>query len=116
LHRPRGSHVGTCLAIPRKTFDDELLLVGCTPEKVEIYSQAHSYINMEIFFDWFRDMFLPDLELRQERFSYKGSAFLIANNCTVHHGAEFDEPGESHGVVQIWLPPHSPNQLQMLDL
>jgi hypothetical protein len=36
--RADGSYVRPCLAIPRKTFDDELMTTGLTNEKVEIYS------------------------------------------------------------------------------
>jgi hypothetical protein len=104
------------LIIPRKTFDHELLLFGFTPEKVELYSQAHSFIDIEIFNDWFRDTFTPELGARRQRFAYRGPAFLIADNCTAHRGLEFDALCRDHMVVPIWLPPHSSNQLQMLDL
>jgi hypothetical protein len=111
-----GSYIRPCLIIPRKTFDDELLCFGFTPEKVEIYSQSHSFIDIEIFNDWFRDTFIPELIARRQRFTYQGPAFLILDNCTSHRGGEFDALCRDHLVVPIWLPPHSSNQLQMLDL
>jgi hypothetical protein len=43
-----GSYVRPCLILQRKTFDDELLVQGFTPEKVEIYSQSLSVIDIEI--------------------------------------------------------------------
>jgi hypothetical protein len=41
-----GSYVRPCLIIQRKTFDDELLVQGFTPEKVEIYSQSLSFVDI----------------------------------------------------------------------
>jgi hypothetical protein len=70
--------------IPRKTFDDELLLFEFTPEKVERYSRAHSFIDIEMFNDRFRDTFIPELDGRQQRFAHQGPAFLIAENCPAH--------------------------------
>jgi hypothetical protein len=35
-----GSFIRPSIVISRKTFDDELLLDGFTPEKVEIYDQS----------------------------------------------------------------------------
>jgi hypothetical protein len=111
-----GSYLRPSLIIPRKTFDDELLLFGFTPEKVEIYSQTHSFIDIEIFNDWFRDSFIPELVARRQRFLYTGPAFLIVDNCTAHRGQDFDVLCQAHNVLPIWLPPHSSNQLQPLDL
>jgi hypothetical protein len=111
-----GSFIRPCLVISRKTFDDEILIQGFTPEKVEIYSQSKAYIDLDIFDDWFKDTFIPELVARRERFSYQGPAFLILDNCSAHRGAEFEHLCGAHRVVPVWLPPHSSNQLQMLDL
>jgi hypothetical protein len=69
-----------------------------------------------MFDDWFRDIFIPELDARRQRFVYQGPAFLIIDNSTAHRGLEFDALCRDHMVVPIWLPPHSSNQLQMLDL
>jgi hypothetical protein len=111
-----GSFVRPCIVISRKTFDDELLLYGFTPEKVEIYNQRNGYIDIEIFNDWVRDTFVPEIVARRERYQYQGPAFLLLDNCPSHHGRPFAELCECHKIVPIWLPPHASNQLQMLDL
>jgi hypothetical protein len=56
-----GSFMRPALVISRKTFKDELRLLGYTSEKIEIYDQPKAYIDRDIFTDWFRDTFLPDL-------------------------------------------------------
>jgi hypothetical protein len=38
-----GSYMRPALIIPRKTFDDELLLFEFTTDKVELYSQTLSF-------------------------------------------------------------------------
>jgi hypothetical protein len=43
-----GNFIGPCIVIARKTFDAELLVHGFTPEKVEIYSQTKSSIDIDI--------------------------------------------------------------------
>jgi hypothetical protein len=111
-----GSFLRPCLVISRKTFDDEILTQGFTAEKVEIYSQSKAYIDLDIFDDWFKDTFIPEVNVRRERFGYPGPAYLILDNCSAHRGSEFDRLCGAHGIVPIWLPPHSSNQLQMLDL
>jgi hypothetical protein len=98
------------------TFEDELLAYGFTPDKVTIYTQKKSFIDKAIFCDWFANTFLRELELRRERFGYYGPAFLIMDNCTAHEGDDFRAQCAAARVEIIFLPPHSSNQLQMLDL
>jgi hypothetical protein len=111
-----GSFLCPCLIILRKIVEDELFLHGFPREKVEIYSQSKSCIVMGIFEDWFRDTFLVEMAYHRQRFSYDGPAFLILDNCSSHYSSEFDALCTAHRVMPVWLPPHSANQLQMLDL
>jgi hypothetical protein len=111
-----GSFMRPALVISRKTFDDELLLLGYTPEKVEIYDQQKAYIDRDIFTDWFKDTFLVEVAARRQKYNYHGPAFLIMDNCTAHSGEAFDEMCAEHMIKPIFIPPHSSNQLQMLDL
>jgi hypothetical protein len=50
-----GSYLKPALIIARKTFDDELVDYGYTPEKLDIYSQDKSFIETTIFEVWFQD-------------------------------------------------------------
>jgi hypothetical protein len=111
-----GSYVRPCLVIPRRTFDDELVTTGLTNEKVEIYSQKNSFIDIDIFTDWCRDTLLPDLKRRRKRWNYHGPAFIILDNCSAHSGSEFLEICAEHNLIPIFIPPHSSHQVQPLDL
>jgi hypothetical protein len=111
-----GGFVRPCLVVSRKTFDDAILTQGFTPEKVDIFSQMKTHIDVDIFDDWFRDTFISDLIVQRERFSYHGLAVLSMDNCSAHRVLEFDHLCIASGVVPVWFPPHSPIQLQIPDL
>jgi hypothetical protein len=112
-----GGVVRPAIVIPRKTFeDDELCTIGLSSEKVDIYHQPKGYIDRSIFEDWLRDTFVPEVVRRRERFCYSGPAFLLLDNCTAHSGAVSEELCALHDIHRLFLPPHSSNQLQMLDL
>jgi hypothetical protein len=111
-----GSYMLPSLIIQRETFEDELLLMGFTPEKVELYTQKTSFIDRDIFFDWFKDSFIPEVQLRRARYEYSGPGVLIMDSCTAHAGDDFHALCVESGVELVLIPPHSSNQLQMLDL
>jgi hypothetical protein len=111
-----GSYIRPSLILARQTYEDEILLTGLTNDKVEIYSQAHSFINGPIFEDWFKDSFCPDLQRRRDQYEYWGPAYLILDNCTAHRGELFEHLCHENSVEPIFLPPHSSNQIQPLDL
>jgi hypothetical protein len=69
-----------------------------------------------MFDDWFKDTFIPGLNVRRDPFGYPGQVYSIVDNCPAHRGSEFDHPCAVHGIVSLWLPPDSSDQLQMLDL
>jgi hypothetical protein len=71
-----GSFLKPAVVIPRKTYDEDLLLFGMTPEKVQLYSQGSGYIITAIFADWLQSIFIPELERRRETQSYTGPPFL----------------------------------------
>jgi hypothetical protein len=99
-----GSFMRPALVISRKTFEDELLLFGYTPDKVEIYDQPNAYIDRDIFTDWFRDTFIQELQVRRAKDNYQGPAVLLMDNCTAHDGNDFPpsaliQPAPNAGFV-----------------
>jgi hypothetical protein len=111
-----GSFLRPALVISRKTFEDELMLFGYTEEKIDIYDQPKAYIDRDIFITWLSDTFVPEVAVRREKYNYSGPVFLIMDNCTSHSGDDFEEMCTENGIIPILIPPHSSNQLQMLDL
>jgi hypothetical protein len=111
-----GSFLRPGLVIARKTYDNELALQGYTSEKVEIYSQSKSFVDRDIFLDWFQDTFVAEVNKRRTQYDYNGPAFLIMDNCTAHSGPTFETLCHDNKITPIFLPPHSSNQLQPLDV
>jgi hypothetical protein len=98
--------------MPRETFNNERV----TNEKVEIYSQRNSFVDIDIFIDWRRDTLLTDLRQRRKRWNYQGQAFLVLDNCSAHRGPEFLELCSEHNLSPVFIPQHSSHQVQPLNL
>jgi hypothetical protein len=86
-----GSHLKSCMIIPRKTYDDDIAFFGWTREKIDIYHQSKSLIDRGIFSDWLTDIFGPELLMRREKWHYDGPAFLILGNCMPQRGDDFED-------------------------
>jgi hypothetical protein len=111
-----GSYLWPMIIVPRKTIDDDLLLLGITPDKCLVTSQPKGFIETAIFEKWFEEIFLPDIECRRSTFQYKGPAFLILDGCICHHSTHVEQLCEMYFIHFIYLPAHSSNQTQALDL
>jgi hypothetical protein len=75
-----------------------------------------TYVDLDIFCHWARDTFIPDVIARRKCLSCYRAAFLITENCSAHRGLEFDCPCTAYGTIPVWLPSHSSNSLEILDL
>jgi hypothetical protein len=111
-----GSHLKPLVVIPRKTVDADLLLTGLTSEKVSVASQPKGFINTALFEKWLTEICIPEIVSRRRAHSYEGPVALILDNCSAHRGALLDQLCMENRIVLCFLPPHSSNQLQPLDL
>jgi hypothetical protein len=111
-----GSFLKPTVIIPRKTYDEDLYLLGMTPEKVKLYSQENGYVETSIFNDWFKNIFVPEIERRRDVYSYNSLIYLMLDNCSPHTNDDFNTLCSEFGVIPVFLPPHSSNQTQVLDL
>jgi hypothetical protein len=111
-----GSYLRPSVIISRKTFEDEIVEYGLTPEKVEIYDQPKGFIDTDIFEDWIKDTFVPEVERRRTALNCNDVAYLILDNCSSHKGANFQAMCRDHRIAPIFIPPHSSHLVQPLDL
>jgi hypothetical protein len=89
------------LIIARKTDDEDALGVrGWTQDNCFIYSQRNLFLDMEIFNDWVKDTFVPEL----------------IDNCWAHRGDDFAGMCEENRTVPIFLLPQASNRFQPLTL
>jgi hypothetical protein len=65
---------------------------------------------MDIFNDWGKETFVPELIDRRRKWSSDGPAFFLLHNCSAHPGDDFTEICEQNRIVSVFLPLHTSNQ------
>jgi hypothetical protein len=75
--------------VPQTGNNDDLLLRGSPPERVEIYTQKQIYVGVDVFQVSAKDIFVPEIKGRRTMFNSNGPAMLILDSCSAHHGDEF---------------------------
>ena len=111
-----GSAVKPLVVLQRQTIEAELLTRGYTADKVVLARSAKGFVTTELFLQWCEHVFLPDLRARRLQHGYQGPAILILDGFGCHHSPAMLEMLEEENVVCQFLPPHTSDQLQPLDL
>jgi hypothetical protein len=111
-----SSAITAQIVIPRKSIDDDLFMTGLTAEKVVIQSQPKGYVTTVLFEDWFTEVFLPAFANRRAAYGYDGPEVFGLDNCSAYQCALFITLCVEYDIRVVFFPPHSPNQLQPLDL
>jgi hypothetical protein len=81
-----------------------------------IRSQPEGYIGIAILEQWIIKISLPELTRRREFHGYDGRAVLILDNCSSHRVERFHALCRENNVFPLFVPPHTSNQFQPLDL
>jgi hypothetical protein len=113
--RADGSDLRLEVMNVQRIFGDELLPFGLSKEKVEVDHQKRSFVDADIFLDWFRGTFLPELLRRREMLGYGRSPHLLLDNCSTHTREEFRASCRAERVQPVSIPPHSSHFVQPLD-
>jgi hypothetical protein len=111
-----GSTVKPLLIVSRKTSELELYEIGYTPEKVNLRYQESGFMNTILFEEWLWDEIIPVVRERRAKLDYSGPSFLIMDGMSAHDSDWVFLGAEDAGIVTIFLPPHSSDQTQPLDL
>jgi hypothetical protein len=93
--------------ITQKPYDgDALGVLERTQDNCFISSQCNSFIDMEIFNDWVKETFVPELIGRRRKWSYDGPAFLFS--IIAQHIPETTSPGcASKTELSRFFSPHT---------
>jgi hypothetical protein len=59
---------------------------------------------MEMFNDWVKDSFAPELIDRRRKCSDDDRVFLVLNDCSAHRGDDFAGMCEENKIVPVFLP------------
>lgn len=110
-----GSYLKPLIVVKRTTIEARVLRLSLF-DKVMIEPDETGYINSEIFNEWIDNIFIPEVQERRKKFNYDGPAVLILDGCSSHYTEELFNACEINNIKLFFLPPHSSNQTQMLDL
>lgn len=104
------------IVLQRETIEKELLLRGYTPDKVRLCRSETGFVNSTLFLEWGKRSFFPEMRQRRAQLDYDGPILLIMDGFGCHQTDEFLELAEGENIACRFLPPHTSDQLQPLDL
>ena len=114
-----GDFLKPLFILPRKTIDTEVF-DEISPEDVMFYETKTGFINTEAFCQWFDEVFITFIVEKRDKTGYNGKAVLIMDGFIAHHKCVEDSERarilEMNNIIVLFIPPHSSDQIQPLDL
>ena len=112
-----GDFLKPLIVLKRQTVFETLKLHGYTNDKVMFGESKKGYITAQLFLEWINYVFCPYVREKRFQYRYSGPGILIMDGCTAHKDQYLIQTIETTTNCKIFfLPPHSSNQLQVLDL
>jgi hypothetical protein len=100
----------------RKTIEVSLLANNLGPDKLFLGYSDTGFITGQLFDEWCEFVLkVRVLEMRKE-YCYDGVGVILVDGCTVHSTSKFKDICVDLNLCVFYLPPHSSNQTQPLDL
>ncbi|XP_060581287.1 uncharacterized protein LOC132737921 [Ruditapes philippinarum] len=78
------------------------------PKEYRLSATQNGYINMKLFFEWFRDIFVPNCGSQRP-------VLLTMDNHASHFCPDLVDLAIEEGIELLFLPPHATHLLQPLD-
>ena len=112
-----GSYTKPLFVLPRKTLDSDVFDY-IDSNSCRFSNQENGFLTSELFKFWLYSCFFPELQAKREEFQYFGPSCLIMDGFKGHVKAYEDIKNifEENNVKVIFIPPHSSDQVQPLDL
>ena len=113
-----GEWIKPLFVVPRKTLDSSVYKV-IPPDQIEVKHQNKGFLNTEIFEHWFTSIFVPHLKEKRLRKQYSGPALLLLDGFSAHTKVTSAIPDsllQELNLRVLYLPPHTSDQFQPLDL
>lgn len=111
-----GNFLKPLMIVSRTTIEAELFCAGYDYEQVLFATSQEGYITKQLFRRYIEQVLVPYVRVTRENIGYHGRAVLIMDGCSCHIDAELDKIFDRHGVTVVFLPAHSSDQLQPLDV
>lgn len=110
-----GSYFKPLIVVKRKTIEVRVLRLSIA-DKVMIMHEETGYINNIVFDEWIDKIFIPEVQEKGRKYHYNGPAVLILDGCSSHYTDRLFELCDENNIRIFFIPAHSSNQTQMLDL
>ena len=110
-----GTYMKPLIVVKRKTIEARILRTSLW-NKLRIEHEDTGYINSKIFDAWLEKVFIPEVNKRRLDYNYTGPAVLILDGCPSHYTDKLFDLCNANLIKIFFIPPHSSNQTQMLDL
>ena len=112
-----GTAVQPLVIVTHRTVREALLRRCWTPDKVHFAHSERGFITHDLFIEWLRTTFIPNVEERRRRIGNAGQrAYLLMDNCSSHRSDDIVELCEENNVELIYFVPNSTHIFQPLDL
>lgn len=110
-----GKYLNPLMVVKRKTIDARFFRTPIIDQAMIGYSES-GFINSELFNDWLEKVLVPYMVESRKKYQYSGPAVLLLDGCSSHITTKFFEVCEENMIKVFFLPAHSSNQTQPLDL
>jgi hypothetical protein len=111
-----GGSLRPLVIVQRETDEVDSIESGFTREKVLIVHRERGFIDRNLFGEWAGATFFPEVQRRRAEFDYAGPVVLIFDRCACHSSDWFLDEALALRVELHFLPPHSSDKTQPLDL
>lgn len=103
------------IVVKRKTVEARFFRTPIS-DKIYISDNEWVFITSEIFNDWAENIPILYIKEKREKLKYQGPAVLILDGCSCHYTPTLYRFCAENSIKIFFLPPHSSNQTQPLDL
>ena len=116
-----GTYLPLFIIMPRKTVEPDLFKIY-NNDDIIFRTQPKGFMTVQLFEEYFQNVFIPNLAAKRQKYNYNGPALLIMDNLLAHKKA-VNCPLDTDYIFLnslnlhiLFLVPHSSDQVQPLDL
>lgn len=110
-----GSYLKPLIVVKRKTVEARICRLPIA-DKLYISDNESGFITGDIFDTWVKSILIPYVQEKRKQFNYSGPAVLLLDGCSCHYTSTLYRLCNENNIKIFFLPPHSSNQTQPLDL
>jgi hypothetical protein len=111
-----GGRLKPLVIVSRETLETELYENGLSPSRVMYAKQENAFITRDLFEKWANEVLFPDFSATRASLQYDGHGIVLLDGCSAHLSDYIEDECVWQGIEYIFLPPHSSDQVQPMDL